>query len=317
MNRVSFLNGLLIGGLTLTGLASCTQPGEALRDRQRRENDAEIAQYIATNNLTGRAQTTEAGTYYIVTTSLPSAQTAAAGDEIQYHYVARRFDGLIVDSTDIAANLPRSFTRGFFSQNIVTAGIYDGIVNSGPIRSGIERVGMREGEKATLLVPSYLDGGRVGSLLLPQFSPVRYDITVAKVRTEDEQIDDFIALNKYTVTTKTTEGVRIVKTLARPDSAQVKVGQTANVRYTGKLLNGRTFDLNTTTGFDYKVGEQQSVIGAWKIAVPLARVGEKFFLITPSSQAYGQAGDAGSQTYKVPIPPFAPLFFEMEIVSSK
>lgn len=305
----------MIGCLGVVGLGSCTQPGEALTDRKKRENEAEIAQYIATNNLTGQVQTTENGTSYVITTSNPTGQMAATGDEIQYHFIARRFDGLVVDSSDIAANLPRSFTRGYYSANIITAGIYDGIINSGSVKTGTERIGLRKGEKATFLVPSYLDGGRVGSLLLPQYSPVRYDVTVVNVRTEEQQIDDYIAGKGYSVTTKTTEGVRIVRTLAKPDSAQVKVGQTTNIKYIGRLLNGTSFDSNITSGYTYKVGDG-SVIKAWDIALPLMRVGEKFFLITPSSQGYGQAGSRNSGGVYT-IPPFGPLVFEMEVISSK
>lgn len=315
MNRVSVLNWFLIGLLGLVGLGSCTAPGEAFTDRKKRENDAEIAQYIAQNNLTGKAQTTEAGTWYAVTTTNPTGQTAGAGDEIQYHFVARRFDGLVVDSSDIAANVPRIFTRGYFSSNVVTAGIYDGVVNSGAVLTATTRVGLRKGEKAILLVPSYLDGGRVGTLQLPQYSPVRYDITVANIRSEDQQIDEYIASKRYTVTTKTTEGIRIIRTLAQPDSAQVKIGQTANIRYTGTLLSGSQFDSNVGTGFSYKVGDG-SVIKAWDIALPLMRVGEKFILITPSAQGYGQEGRR-NQGGVYTIPPFAPLVFEMEVVSSK
>lgn len=314
MNRVSSKNWFLIGCLGAIGLGSCTAPGEALNDRKKRENDAEIAQYIATNNLTGKAQTTENGTSYVITTTNPTGQSANTGDEIQYHYIARRFDGLIVDSTDVAAKLPRSFTRGVF-QNI-TAGLYDGIVNSGPTKTGIERVGLRKGETATLLVPSYLDGGRTGSLLLPQYSPVRYDVTVVSVRTEEQQIQQYLAAGKITPTFSETNGLRVTVTQARPDSVQIVTGKTVNLNYRGSLLNGITFDpANNSTGtksLEVKIGTNQVVPG-FDQGLSKLRQGEKALLIFPSALGYGIAGQPGT----VAIPPYSTLVFYVEITSVK
>ena len=314
MNRVSSKNWFLIGCLGAIGLGSCTAPGEALNDRKKRENDAEIAQYIATNNLTGKAQTTENGTSYVITTTNPTGQSANTGDEIQYHYIARRFDGLIVDSTDVAAKLPRSFTRGVF-QNI-TAGLYDGIVNSGPTKTGIERVGLRKGETAMLLVPSYLDGGRTGSLLLPQYSPVRYDVTVVSVRTEEQQIQQYLAAGKITPTFSETNGLRVTVTQARPDSVQIVTGKTVNLNYRGSLLNGITFDpANNSTGtksLEVKIGTNQVVPG-FDQGLSKLRQGEKALLIFPSALGYGIAGQPGT----VAIPPYSTLVFYVEITSVK
>ncbi len=306
----------MIGCFGVVGLGSCTQPGEALTDRKKRENEAEIAQYIATNNLAGQVQTTENGTSYVVTTSNPTGQTAATGDEIQYHFIARRFDGLIVDSTDITAKLPRSFTRGYYSASIITAGIYDGIVNSGPLTSGTSRLGLRKGEAATFLVPSYLDGGRVGSLLLPQYSPVRYDVTVVNVRTEEQQIQSYLAAGKLTPTFSETSGVRVIVTQARPDSVQITTGKTVSLNYRGSLLNGVTFDpANSPTGtktLEVKIGANQVVPG-FDQGLSKLRQGEKATLIFPSALGYGVTGQTGA----VPIPPYSTLVFYVEITSVK
>ena len=114
------------------------------------------------------------------------------------------------------------------------------------------------------MVPSYLDNGRVGTLLLPQYSPIRYDVRVVNIRTEDQQIEDYIVANKLTVTKKTDEGIRIAVTSAKPDSALAQTGQTASVLYKGKLLNGTQFDSrqDSTNAFSFKIGEG-SVIKAW------------------------------------------------------
>lgn len=307
-----------MGCLVVVGLGSCTAPGEALTDRKKRENDAEIAQYIATNNLTGKAQTTDNGTSYIITTTNPTGQSAATGDEIQYHYIARRFDGLIVDSTGVAAKLPAVFTRGYFQQGgVTTAGLYDGIVNSGSVKSGLERVGLRKGETATLLVPSYLNGGRAGTLLLPQYSPIRYDVTVVNVRTEEQQIQEYLVAGKISPTFSGTNGLRVTVTQARPDSIPITTGKTVKLNYRGSLLNGVTFDPpNSPTGtksLEVTIGANQVVPG-FDEGLTKLRQGEKGYLIFPSVIGYGIAGNLQGT---VKIPPYSPLVFYVEITSVK
>lgn len=312
MNRVSWKNWLIVGCLGVVGLSSCTEPGEALRDRKRRENEAEIAQYVAQNNLTEQARTTDAGTTYIITTTNPTGQTAGVGDEIQYHYVARRFDGLIVDSSDVAANIPRVLTRGYFNQALISAGLYDGIVNSGPVVSGTNRLGLRKGESAMLLVPFNLDNGRPNTLLLPQYLPIRYDVRIVNVRTEEQQIQEYLTANKLTPTFSETNGLRVVVTQARPDSVQVTTGKTVGVSYRGSLLNGVVFDpANNPTGtntISVQIGANQVVPG-FDQGLAKLRKGEKARLIFPSALGYGITGSGAT------IRPYASLVFDVEITS--
>ena len=302
----------------MVGLSGCTQPGEALTDRKKRENDAEIVQYITTNNLTGKAQTTDNGTWYVITTTNPTGQTAGAGDEIKYHYTLSRFDGLIVDSSNVAANIPIVFTRGVFTPSAtLSAGVYDGIVNSGAVKTGLERVGLRKGESATLLVPSYLNSGRPGTLLLPQYSPVRYDVKVVSVRTEDQQIQEYLKAAKITPTFSETTGLRVVVAQARPDSVQITTGKTVSLNYRGSLLNGVTFDPpNSPTGtklLEVKIGINQVVPG-FDQGLSKLRQGEKATLIFPSALGYGIAGNPQGA---VKIPPYSSLVFYVEIISVK
>ncbi|HLK98669.1 MAG TPA: hypothetical protein VK364_12940, partial [Hymenobacter sp.] len=60
-------------------LGSCQQPGEALTDRKKRENEAEIEQYIKQNNLT--VTKTDEGVYFLQTKTVPSGQAPLTGDQ--------------------------------------------------------------------------------------------------------------------------------------------------------------------------------------------------------------------------------------------
>ncbi|ARK11229.1 FKBP-type peptidyl-prolyl cis-trans isomerase [Fibrella sp. ES10-3-2-2] len=323
--RSVFQRYFLLATALLSGLwlVACEQTGEALSDRKQRENAAEIQQYITANNLQA-TQLGNTGTYYVKTVSAPTSQSAEVGDEIRFFVTSRRLDGTVLDSTDgihpatytFGTNPTRTgaLAYGSYLYNTITNGIFLALTVA------------REGEKLTMLVPSSLDAGRQGTLLLPQYSPIRYDIRVVSIRTEREQIDEYIAANKITVTDTLDGGIRIAKTLARPDSALIKVGETASIQYTGKLLNGTVFDTNVptasaiatdptsaTTAYDVTIG-QSSVIAGWTLSLQKVRRGEKFLLFIPSAQAYGPAGQAGA---RATIPPYAPLLFEMNVLRVK
>ena len=294
MNRIqtcSFWTYLL---LTISiFLGACEKPGEALNDRKKRENEAEIDQYIKQNNLT--ATKTEQGIYFIQTKTVPTGQVPEIGNEVRYHYTTRRLDGVIVDSTDIASNNPATVILNGNSTTGITLGRYAGLLK------------LKQGEEGSVLVPSYLDGGRVGTLLLPQYSPVRYDLRVVSVRTENQQIEDYIKANGIVVTSKTDDGLRVSVTQARPDSVAITTGKTVTVNYTGKLLNGTKFDGNAAGTFQVRIGEKQ-VVGGFENGLTKLRAGEKALLIFPSALGYSATGSGAK------VPPHSPLLFEIDIV---
>ena len=82
---------------------------------------------------------------------------------------------------------------------------------------------------------------------------------------------------------------------------------TISVVYTGKLLNGTTFDA-TANPINLQLS---SVIDGWKIGLPLIKKGGRIKLIIPSALAYSCTG-AGTS-----IPPNTPLFFDVTLTDVK
>jgi FKBP-type peptidyl-prolyl cis-trans isomerase FkpA len=80
---------------------------------------------------------------------------------------------------------------------------------------------------------------------------------------------------------------------------------TVTTTYTGKLLNGTTFDAGTATF------PLAGVIEGWQIGIPLIAKGGKIKLIIPSTYAYGCNG------YGPTIPPNSVLFFDITLVDVK
>ncbi|GAB3915087.1 hypothetical protein GCM10028803_61420 [Larkinella knui] len=291
--RWSFAVSLI--GLLIVQISCAPDPGEALNDRKRRENEDEIKAYITTNNLTA-VKDDVTGLYIAKTKDVPTGQAPVVGDEVRFYFVQKRLDGLIVDSTETAAKKPGVVIIGAPSQGAITARLYNGLQL------------LKEGEQAIVLAPYDPTDNKSGNLLLPAYTPVRYDITVVSVRTEEEQIQDYLAAKGLTAAEKTASGLRFLLTKAYPDSALVKVGQTAKIKYKGTLLNGNQFDANAD-GTDFSVGTG-AVIAAWDEALVKMREGEKATIVLPSSIGYGPQG-------KTPIPPYAPLVFDIEVVSAK
>ncbi|GAB3248909.1 FKBP-type peptidyl-prolyl cis-trans isomerase [Larkinella harenae] len=293
-------------GLLITQLACQPDPGEALNDRKRRENEQEINEYIDKYNLRGKAEKNEVtGLYIIRTKAATNDQLPAIGDEVKYYFVQSRLDSVIVDSSDRSKG-PNMVTVGSRVNMLANSGITARLYQSLQL--------LKEGEEAIVLAPYDPTDNKSGNLLLPAYTPVRYDIRMVSVRTEDEQIQDYLVANKLTAAEKTASGLRFLRTKAYSDSAQVKTGQTAKVKYTGRFLNGAQFDSNTTTGLDWSIGTAQG-IAAWDEALVKMRVGEKATIVLPSSIGYGEAGRQSNNAYS--ILPYSPLMFELEVVSAK
>lgn len=125
---------------------------------------------------------------------------------------------------------------------------------------------------------------------------------------ETVAIDKYIADNNLTVQTSPTGLKYVINTPG--DGAQAEAGKTVKVHYTGRLLDGTKFDssLDRNDPIEFILGKGM-VIPGWDEGIALLKVGGKALLVIPSNLAYGSRGAGGI------IPPFAPLTFEVELVS--
>jgi FKBP-type peptidyl-prolyl cis-trans isomerase FkpA len=158
---------------------------------------------------------------------------------------------------------------------------------------------------------------------------VRYEVQLETLRTEEEQkkfteesagkqkgidekmLQDYFAKNKIKAQ-KTASG--LYYTVSKPGTGENAAnGQTVSVNYTGKLLDGNTFDSNTdpafkhTEPFKLALGKGQ-VIKGWDEGLQLFNKGAKGTLYIPSGLAYG------SQDRSPQIPANSILVFDIEIL---
>jgi FKBP-type peptidyl-prolyl cis-trans isomerase len=83
-------------------------------------------------------------------------------------------------------------------------------------------------------------------------------------------------------------------------------GQQVTMLYTGWLADATRFDLNQTSGFQFRLGLGE-VIAGWDLGVAGMQVGGQRQLIIPPALGYGEAGQG-------PIPGNAVLVFDVTML---
>lgn len=117
----------------------------------------------------------------------------------------------------------------------------------------------------------------------------------------------FLAANKGKEGVKTLESGLQYKIIKAGEGESPAKTDTVKVHYTGKLINGKTFDSSVTRGepATFRVGQ---VIPGWQEGIQKMKVGAKWMLYIPSDLAYGANGSAGA------IGPHQVLVFEVELL---
>ncbi|HEV7759796.1 MAG TPA: FKBP-type peptidyl-prolyl cis-trans isomerase [Acidimicrobiales bacterium] len=98
-------------------------------------------------------------------------------------------------------------------------------------------------------------------------------------------------------------------TLIEGEGDAAAVGDTVVVHYIGKTSDGEVFDSSWERGEPYPVtlGPTAGVIDGWNEGLVGVKIGERRRLVIGSDKAYGAEG-------RDPIPPDAPLAFEIDVV---
>ena len=304
---------LFIVGVSLfSGLASCStqnvDPNGSVATLQ--ANLATIMTYATSQSPPLSGTSTVSGLYFV--SSKPSSSTVvpAFGKELEFTYTL----SALISNTANAGMVTAKPVDTVYANTPTFVPFFDGSLKAG-LQEGL--LLMHEGESAILLVPSKLAFGEVGSPAdsIPANSPVRFDVTLNRARTEDQQITEYIAANKLTFTETTSSGLRFVKTLTNTAGDSVKTaiaaGKTVTIRYVGKQLHAKT-----AFGFDSTgTGLNQYNVAGFSEGLNKLRVGEKATLLFPSSIGYSKDGLIVNALYKVA--PYAPLRYDVEVVSVK
>ncbi|MDR6406453.1 MULTISPECIES: FKBP-type peptidyl-prolyl cis-trans isomerase [Chryseobacterium] len=135
-----------------------------------------------------------------------------------------------------------------------------------------------------------------------------------KIKAEEnkKKSAEFLAKNKLNKNVKTTPSGLQYEVLKEGDGKAKPTGSsTANVTYTGKLMDGTVFDSTDKNGGKPIELNLSGVIKGWTEGIQLMSKGAKYRFYIPSELAYGDNGAGGV------IPPGAALIFDVELVDFK
>jgi FKBP-type peptidyl-prolyl cis-trans isomerase len=287
ITKIPFLVLMLAG----FGLASCDKDLSSVDENEVEKNEDKIKTYLSANNLS--ATRDSSGLYYVKQVTNPQGTKPNVGNEVSVYYQMYTLDGFLIDSTETSKQKPLKFPLG---ANMVLPGMERALIL------------MRTGEKATVLLPYYLAFGNINYQNVPSYSPIRIEMQLAGVRTEAQQIAQYLKDKDLFVSETTSSGITIIRQNVVTGDTLGK-GKQVTVNYVGKTLNGTQFDKGS---FAFVTGTGAAVRG-FDEGIRRMRKGEKAILIFPSSLGYGRQGAVNQQTGGYVIPPYAPLLFEVEV----
>ena len=176
---------------------------------------------------------------------------------------------------------------------------------------------MREGSLATLIIPSHLGFGSVGTGMVPPYSSLIYEIELVKVITdpaayEEEIIENYIAMyaDSSHLEVKTMEsGLYYIEISEGTGDKFPEEDDNVSVYYSGTLTDGRVFDSNINSSvFTFTIGTHQAING-FEEGIKLMKKEGKSRLVIPSSIGYGEQGSEDK------IPGFTPLVFDIKLTN--
>ncbi|NOX86248.1 MAG: hypothetical protein GXO86_09835 [Chlorobi bacterium] len=284
------------------------------RKREARQKEIEtLNSYLKENHIT--VKPTESGLYYIPVEK-GTGRKPKKGEMCRIYLEVKQLDGTLVFS-----NFGKDPIDVEYGKDFDTKGLQEGL--------GM----MREGEKATLIVPSPIGVGSKSKGIVPPFTTIVYTVKLDKLRTveevrkeraekkkrrdeerrrlkEAEKLKIALYIKQHQITQKPLETGLYIIPLEEGTGPKPENGDTVWVDYTLYTLQGNVIDSSPEgKPLKFVLGKGQ-VVAAWDEAVVRMNKGEKARLIVPSKMAYGAWG------YKK-IGPYTPLLFDVRLADFK
>lgn len=255
--------------------------------------------YLPWNPAARGVETLESGIQYIVVKQGPEGGLKPAStDRVRVHYDGRLPTGEKFDS---------SFDRGSpseFRLNQVIPGWTMGLQE------------MSVGDEYVFFIPNRFAYGnqargdviKAGDDLV--FFVSLLDIVKPKSADAEAWAKYFPWNSELPEVFKTETGLEFIKLASGdPDGAAPAGGQLVVVHYEGRLAEtGELFDSSYERG-NPEVFPSNALINGWVEALAMMKPGDRWMLYIPADIAYGEKGTPGG-----PIPPNAPLQFEVELL---
>ena len=293
---------------------------EEKANAQKSVDEKLMSEYFTKNHIS--AKKTASGLAYTVSKE-GTGEPIKAGETISVNYTGKLLDGKAFDSNvDSAFHHMEPFSLEIGKGRVIK-GWDEGLLL------------FKKGGKGTLYIPSGLAYGAQDQRNIPANSILVFDVEVVDVKTaddlkrdaeekkkeaeakaekqkeaDDHMLKEYFAKN-HIEAKHTSSG--LYYTVSRPGSGETaQSGQAVTVNYSGRILDGKTFDSNTDTAFHHtdpfkvELGKGR-VIKGWDEGLQLLSKGEKATLYIPSGMAYGDRGNRA-------IPANSILVFDIEVL---
>lgn len=293
---------LALVGLTLL-FTSCKKDYESIQSIDSKS----ISDYIAKNNLTSSmiADPGNSGYYYQILTP-GTGDLLKNTDSVLYSGTIKGLEnGTTYLSTPAYSNLGTyvGYTAqlGYNQVTYTFNAIHDVMLK------------MSRGGTARIILPSYLGFGKNGAGSVSSNENLdlyinTYPETLQADR-DDALIKAYIAAKGLNMT-KDPSGVYYAISAVGKGTYDITPTSTVATSYTGKLLDGTTFDANT-----YYTQALNSNIQGWAVIAGKVQRDGKITIIIPSGLAYGSSSKGGSTAYPNGIPGNSCLMFDIQILS--
>ena len=228
------------------------------------------------------------------------ATKAAKGDYLTLHFTVRNYKDSVLHSSHAGGGKPEIAFLDKEKKEYKPGSMEEVLFMFG------------EGDSAVVYInsDSVYDKMPPGSrpAFIPKGTPIKWGFQIVKVENQEGRFGKY-KKEKNLTTEKTKSGLEIAVTTPGTGPKPAP-GDTVEVAYTGKFLDGNVFDASERAGRPYRfpVGESR-VIPGWDEGLLLLNQGSKATFLIPSDLAYGTRGMPGA------IPPNSPLVFDVELVS--
>lgn len=263
---------------------------------------------------------TQSGIEYKMYRDNKATAIAKEGDFVDIHIHTKYNDSLIFDSRVNNNNKPVSFPLNKARFN-------------GDLAEVLSMMSAGDSMVAVVAVDSLITAKQKTQPWMKPGGKITYTISMMSVKTQEQinkeknmasseqmAIDEklilkYLADNKIIGAKKTASGLYyIIRQPGKGDNA--KAGQTVYVNYTGRTLDGNTFDSSVDPKFNhveplsFLLG-RGNVIQGWDEGIALLNKGGKATLYIPSPLAYGKNSPTAA------IPANSVLIFDVELVDAK
>lgn len=244
------------------------------------ENEQEIIEYIAANNLD--ATRTDSGLYYVVDEVGEGSDITATSD-VSVRYKGMYTNGDLIDE--------RTESGASFNLQQVIPGWTEGLQK------------FREGGSGLLIIPAHLAYGSNDYNGIKGGSVIVFEIEVIDYAVENRQeILDYISENNLDAIETASGLFYVIDEEGTGD--QPSSNSSVTVKYTGYYTDGTQFD---KTGENTVTFDLNSVIDGWKEGMQYFNAGGSGKLLIPSELAYGRYGTQG-------VPGGAVIVFDVELI---